>query len=173
MAAIAIFVWLVVVPQVELRMYPLGYTVLVERYAAEHNVPPAIVYAVIRTESSFNPDARSHADAKGLMQLTDDTSDWVALLSGEESNPAGIYDPEQNIRRGVYLLAYLYREFGCWETVYAAYNAGMSRVKGWLADPAYSRDGVTLDEIPIDETRRYVAKVSQAAERYRELYGLG
>ena len=65
--------------------YPLGYQSIVEPMAAEKDLDPALVYAVIRTESSFSATARSSVDARGLMQLTPDTFQWVRYRLGERS----------------------------------------------------------------------------------------
>ena len=129
-----------------------------------------MVYAVIHTESSFKEDAVSRVGAKGLMQIIDETNEWIALLKGEDVMAERIFEPEVNIDRGTWLLAYLYREFGAWEEALAAYNAGIGRVRGWLEDTNISADGVTLDRIPFDETSAYVTRVLKAAEKYRELY---
>ncbi len=153
------------------EIYPLEFTLTVERYADENGLPRALVYAVIRTESGFDPNAVSRADAKGLMQLTDATNEWVAVyLLGEEAQNERIFEPDVNIRRGTRLLAYLMKEFGGeTDTAVAAYNAGIGRVKGWLEDERYSSDGRTLHTIPIAETRNYVSRVRRAAEKYAEL----
>ena len=156
----------------ERRLYPLYYTDVVEASADEFGVPPELVYAVILTESSFDPDAVSSAGAKGLMQLTDDTNEWVAWRLGEEAEPSRIFEPGLNIRRGCYLLSYLYERFGGWNEALAAYNAGVGRVDGWLDDLLYSSDQKTLivDKLPIEETRSYIAKVLKSAEKYKKLY---
>lgn len=160
-----------IAPQLEMQMYPLGYTEFVERYADEYGLPSEIVYAVILIESSYKPDAQSHAGAKGLMQLTDDTYEWVAFIQREELEPERIFEPEQNIRRGCCLLAYLYREFGHWEEALAAYNAGIGRVRGWLADTDICPNGrLVVERVPIAETRRYISSVLSAMERYASIY---
>lgn len=156
----------------ERKLYPLYYTDVVEASAGEFGLPPELVYAVILTESSFDADAVSSAGAKGLMQLTDDTNEWVAWRLGEESEPSRIFEPGLNIRRGCYLLSYLYERFGGWNEALAAYNAGVGRVDGWLDDLLYSSDQKTLiiDKLPIEETRSYIAKVLKSAEKYKKLY---
>ena len=68
-----------------------------------------------------------------------------------------------------YLLSYLYSEFGDWDTVFAAYNAGIGSVKLWLADESISENG-KLKNIPYKETADYVEKVNKAAEKYKQLY---
>ena len=157
---------------IERRLYPLYYTDVVEASADEFGLPPELVYAVILTESSFDADAVSSAGARGLMQLTDDTNEWVAWRLGEEAEPSRIFEPGLNIRRGCYLLSYLYERFGGWNEALAAYNAGVGRVDGWLNDILYSTDQRTLiiDKLPIEETRNYIIKVLNSAEKYKKLY---
>ncbi len=153
------------------ELYPLEYQSLVETYCSEYTLPKDIVYAVIRTESSFRSDAVSHAGAKGLMQLTDATYEWIAWRMGEETEPEAVFEPSVNIRYGCYLLNYLYERFGDWETALAAYNAGPNRVAGWLDDPSISENG-KLVNIPFEETRNYIKKVFSAREIYRTLYDM-
>ena len=104
------------------------------------------------------------------MQLTDDTNEWTAMILREELESERIFEPEMNIRRGCCLLSYLLKEFGSVETALAAYNAGIGRVRNWLKMEEYSKNGITLDEIPITETRNYVKKVTSARDKYKELY---
>lgn len=156
--------------QIDLYRYPVKYSQIVEKCADEYDVPCEMIYAVIHTESAFTPDAVSHVGAKGLMQIIDETNEWIAFATGEEVMAERIFEPEFNIRRGTWLLSYLYKKFGAWEESLAAYNAGIGRVQGWLSDPKYSTDGVTLDHIPFSETREYVKRVITASEKYRELY---
>ena len=132
------------------------------------------MYAVIRTESGFDPQAVSSADARGLMQLTADTLDW-AVSKSPGAEPVGgedLFRPEVNIRYGVYVLKLLGEQFKEPDTVLAAYNAGMGNVRRWLKDPAYSQDGETLTAIPFEETRNYVQRVRDAQAMYRELYDM-
>ncbi len=155
--------------EVDRYLYPVAFEAEIDAAAEEFGLERELILAVIHTESRFVSDAVSRAGAKGLMQLTDDTNDWVAMLLREESEPERIFEPELNIRRGCCLLAYLLREFGETEVALAAYNAGIGRVSGWLEDERYSSDGVTLSHIPIEETREYVKRVAEAREVYREL----
>ena len=152
--------------------YPRDYSEYVEKYSDEYSVPQSLVYAVIRTESSFKKDAVSRAGAVGLMQITPDTFSWLSRIMEIEEKPELIDDPETNIKYGVYYLRYLYERYGSysWETACAGYNAGHNRVSGWLEDSRYSSDGKTLKEIPIGETRGYIEKVFSAKEKYESLY---
>ena len=81
-----------------------------------------------------------------------------------------IYDPDTNIRYGVWYLSYLYGRFDSWDNAFAAYNAGPGNVSKWLKDSEYSSDGETLSYIPFKETRNYVVKVNRAIEVYDRLY---
>ena len=75
-------------------------------------------------------------------------------------------EPEANIRVGTYYLAYLYDIFGNWETVYAAYHAGMGNVADWLKDARYADGTGGLSVIPIEATRTYVSRVCAAFDYY-------
>ena len=164
------FVAVFAVGALQKRLYPREYSAFVERYAAEYDVPEALVYSVILAESGFDPNARSHAGAIGLMQLVPDTLDWLSRLLDEESPTGEITDPETNIKYGTYYLRHLYNRFGCWDTALAAYNAGHGRVGNWLKDSRYSDDGVNLKNIPIEETRNYVNKINNNLKHYKKLY---
>ena len=153
------------------RFYPLKYVGLVELAAERWDIPQSVIYGVIHTESGFDENALSHANAIGLMQMTDDTYDWIYFLRREECPPhdtMGI--PAYNIDAGAFLLSWLYRQYGRWDTVYAAYNAGYARVNKWLEDPEISENGVLVN-IPINETEQYVKRCTEAEEIYREVYG--
>lgn len=154
-------------------LYPQKYEEIVATYAAQNELPPSLVYAVIRTESHFNPNAESVAGAKGLMQLTDGTYKWIQTQMDDEPQPAErVFDPEVNIRCGCKVLQIVLRQFDNVETALAAYNAGIGNVSKWLKDPAYSQDGVTLTTIPFEETKNYVTRVLSAQEKYQEIYDI-
>lgn len=156
------------------RQYPLSYRSLIEQYAAEYNLSPAYVSAIIRNESSFNAKAESGAGARGLMQLMPDTAEWIAhklQLSGYAFER--MLDPESNIRFGCWYLNYLSRLFrGDPVAVTAAYHAGQGQVKVWLSDPLLSEDGYTLTQASLPEgpTKNYVGRVTRDYGIYQEKY---
>lgn len=151
--------------------YPIKYQSWVEKYAAENHLNKYFVYAVIKTESGFDPSAESNVGARGLMQIMEDTFDWIKFKSDDESAVYGdMYDAETNIRYGCYLLGYLMDEFGSVEVAAAAYHAGRGNVNSWLSDKKYSADGVHLDNIPISDTAHYVNKITKAMNKYIKLY---
>ena len=154
----------------ESKLYPIKYEVFVDKYSADFGVPKETVYAVIHTESSFRADAVSSAGAIGLMQIIPETFTWLSKKLNEQVTENMYSDPETNIKYGVFYLSWLYERFDNDEAVFAAYNAGYSRVKGWLADERYSQDGSTLSKIPYPETENYVKKVIKAKEKYKNIY---
>lgn len=163
-------VLLLLMPYLLLRLFfPIRYQAFVEENAAKYGIPPEIVFAVIHTESHFRKDALSSAGAKGLMQLMPQTYSTLAKELGRRPEKSLLSDPETNIACGVYLLHLLYQKYGCWETVFAAYNAGEPTVDRWLKDPSLSSDGV-LRSIPYPETAAYVKKVTRAIQCYQFLY---
>lgn len=154
-------------------MYPLKYTDIVEKNAAEFSLPLSLVYGIIHTESHFDSEAVSHAGAKGLMQLMDATYEWIQQKLPEEPAPLSeIFEPSVNIRSGCKVMQLLLKQFGNTNTALAAYNAGSGNVSKWLKNPEYSTDGVTLTAIPITETKNYVERVLNAQKRYQTLYNI-
>ncbi len=151
--------------------HPINYSEYVERYARENEIDKYLVYAVIKTESGFDNSAVSNVGARGLMQIMEDTFDWIKYKLGDEQTQYHeMFVPEQNIRYGCYLLGYLYEEFGNIDAAMAAYHAGRGNVNEWLSNPEYSADGVHLDVIPISDTAHYVDKINKAISIYNELY---
>lgn len=120
---------------------------LIRASAARHGVDPALVKAMMHTESAFNPNARSPVGAMGLMQLMPGTA--------RDMGVANAWDPAQNIEGGVKYLAWLKRQFSNLDYVIAAYNAGHGNVKKYGGIP------------PFRETQNYVRSVKN---RYHSLY---
>lgn len=154
------------------RSHPIRYEKLIYKYAEDYGVSPVLILAVIKTESDFDPEAISSAGAKGLMQITDETFDWLMTKTGEKLDTELLYDPDTSIKYGSFFLKMLLDEFQVTDTALAAYNAGRGRINGWLADSSLSPDGKTLSYIPISETRYYVYKVNNAIKMYESLYNL-
>lgn len=152
-----------------MALYPKAYSEYVESKAAEFELDPNLVYAVIKTESGFNPKAKSHAGAMGLMQLTPETFEWISGIYPPDSD-GDVLDPAVNIHCGCALLRLLIDQFGSVDVALCAYNAGMGNVSGWLSDGEYSSDGETLHTIPYPETAHYLKKVKKAMARYDEIY---
>lgn len=156
------------------EVYPLEYEEYIKKYSKEYSLDPYLVSAVIWTESRFNPKAKSHKSAMGLMQITPQTGTWAAdVLKLEGFKVEDLYDVELNIRLGCWYLDRLRSQFGGdMDVALAAYNGGSGNVSKWLKDNRYSRDGKKLDHIPFQETREYVLKVNAVYEQYKNLYDL-
>lgn len=120
---------------------------LIEKYANEAGLDPNFVKAVVKAESSFNPNATSSCGAQGLMQLMPSTAASLGVTDA--------YDPEQNIKGGVKYLKQMYEKFGSYDLALAAYNAGPGAVQKYGGIPPYS------------ETQNYVKKINQYWNEYK------
>lgn len=151
----------------------ITYQSLIERYAAEYNLRPAFVAAIIRNESSFRTDAESSVGARGLMQLMPDTAEWIAGKIGDSNYSFDhLYDAETNIRYGCWYLNYLSKLFrGDAVLVSSAYHAGQTTVTRWLSDKSISSDGVTIpvDKLPDGPTKQYAGRVTTSYGIYEVL----
>ena len=151
--------------------YKILYSDEISTASNEFSVPRELIYAMIRTESGFDPAAKSKAGAMGLMQLLPSTFEEVAGRLRETPELTMISNPVYSIRYGTFYISYLIRYFGNEETAIAAYNAGIGNVRSWLADSRYSDDGKTLKAYPYRETENYVNKVVAAREKYKSIIG--
>ncbi len=149
-------------------VYPLKYKNLVFEYADYYGLERALVFAVIKTESSFNPKAVSRAGAVGLMQITKSTGEYIANKLGVEKYD--LMNNSDNINFGCYYIKYLFMRFKDMDTAIVAYNAGEGNVSLWLMDENLSSDGKTLKSIPFDESREYINKIHKNFKKYKKLY---
>ncbi len=154
------------------RIYPLKFNEHVLKYSIDNNIDPYLVFAVIKAESSFNPNALSEKNAMGLMQLTEKTAKWGAeSIKMEKFTTDDLYDPETNIMLGCWYIRQLMKEFNDnIDLVIAAYNGGSGNVKEWLSNRNYSKSGYSLDKIPFSETERFVKRVKNYYYVYTKLY---
>ncbi len=158
---------------IQKERYPIKFSQYVSQASREFDVPEPIIYATIKTESNFVHNAESSAGARGLMQLMPSTFEWLTTsVLKEHLPPEDITDPQTNIRYGTYMLSWLYNLLGDWETVFAAYNAGIGNVNSWLENEQYSKNG-KLTNIPFAETREYVKRQLSNIKKYENLYYTG
>ncbi|MCL1988056.1 MAG: lytic transglycosylase domain-containing protein [Firmicutes bacterium] len=155
--------------------FPIRHLEIIKQNAG--NFEPAFILAVINAESSFRPYAISHRGAMGLMQVMDETGEWIAnMMNIEYYNVDMLFVPEYNIAIGTYFLNWLHRYFdGDTTLILSGYNAGIGNVNRWLQDERFSQDGQTLSYIPFPETRNYVNRINQRTVIYSWLlnfYGL-
>ena len=144
---------------------PLRHDDIIRQQAAEKDLDPALIAAVIYAESRFQ-DQTSDAGARGLMQITPETAERIEELSGGSTFVLeDLGNPDINIRYGSFYLRYLLERYGGNEVAaLAAYNAGETRVSEW--------GGAELDsdDIGFEETHSYVEEVLDKREEYRDHY---
>ncbi|MEM0515729.1 transglycosylase SLT domain-containing protein [Pseudoalteromonas sp. YIC-827] len=147
---------------VDLR-FPDAYTDLFKRYSNRNKVDLDWSIAIARRESSFAADARSRADARGLMQLLPSTAKYINRSSVSSKR---LYEPSTNINLGTKYLKYLEgKTRGNQILATASYNAGYHRVNKWIPDEAMPAE-LWIELIPYRETRDYVKNVFA----YRQVY---
>ncbi|AGL01107.1 soluble lytic murein transglycosylase-like protein [Desulfoscipio gibsoniae DSM 7213] len=152
--------------------YPMPYSDKIFKYAARADIDPYFLTAIMKTESSFDPDAVSPKDARGLMQIMPETGEWIAQqINLYPYHPDLLYDPETNIRLGAWYIANLEDEFaGNRIMVLAAYNGGRGNVRKWLQEDKISGGISDIAVIPFPETRNFVHKVLWNYKVYTWLY---
>lgn len=161
-----------VIGQIYRARFPIKYEETVNKYCNEYGIDPYLVYAIIKTESSFNERAVSYKDARGLMQIMPETGKWIAKeMKIEGYIDEDLFVPEKNIMMGIWYLKYLLKKFDN-NTRYAiiAYNAGLGNLQEWLREGNNGEEENVLDKIPFEETERYEKKTMQNYEIYINLY---
>jgi soluble lytic murein transglycosylase len=152
-------------------IYPLPYADAILANAKNRNVDPLLFAGLVRQESSFNPKARSGANALGLAQVVPSTGQGIAAAVGRPINDSDLYKPLVAIDFGTFYLA---RQLGQYQgRIYpalAAYNAGGGTVNGWLQSIDTSDPDLFVELIPYAETSHYVHVVYENYQHYRQLY---
>jgi soluble lytic murein transglycosylase len=144
--------------------YPLHYEQIVRGHARNYDLDPALLAAVIYQESKFNADAKSSSGAIGLMQLTPQTAQGIAIRTGgSRFRLSDLYNPEINVRYGSWYLRHLLDKYGDEKDALAAYNAGQRNVDEWRAEGK---------GIQFAETRAYVKRVEHLKHVYARAYDL-
>jgi soluble lytic murein transglycosylase len=145
---------------------PLRHDDIIRQQAAEKDLDPGLIAAVIYAESKFREQERSEAGARGLMQVTPETALEIATKSeGTEFVVDDLFDPDINIRYGSFHLRELLDRYdGNEVAALAAYNAGPSHVDEW------GGSSLELDGIGFPETRAYVEEVLDKRQEYRDNY---
>ena len=150
--------------------YPQAFALEVGAQASRHGLDPALVWAIMRQESAFYPQALSTSNAQGLMQVIPSTWDWLAELQREA--PGNPFDVSTNIRYGAFYLGWLLEYLGGdLELVIASYNRGQGYIKRLFESEhvAFDKDEL-YREIDALETREYLQRVSLNHAVYRALY---
>jgi soluble lytic murein transglycosylase len=150
---------------------PLKHDDIIRQQAGDKDLDAALIAAVIYEESRFR-DQTSPAGARGLMQITPETADFIARRSGgNRFVQEDLATPQINIAYGSFYLRYLIDRYDGSETLaIAAYNAGQTNVDRWVAEAGGPDAFDSARHIPFPETRAYVENVSRTRESYREHY---
>jgi soluble lytic murein transglycosylase len=143
------------------KAFPMDYISFIEKTSAERNLPSSLFLGIIRQESFFDPNARSYANAEGLMQIMPQTGKWIAdqLGEGRGYDSSRMLDPRRNIEYGGWYLSHLRDLLGS-ETgmILAGHNGGPGNVKKWKEMfPVWETDKYLFYElIPAMQTRNFV-----------------
>ncbi len=149
-------------------LYPAGYRQTICNAAMAQNVDPAWLHAIIWQESKYNPNARSGAAARGLMQFIPETAQAVAASAGmSEVTPDKLYDPAISIQLGAKYWSTLLGQLNSPEMALAAYNGGADNVEKWRSKA--SDPELFVADIGFAETKKYVLAVFAARAAYASL----
>ncbi len=152
--------------------YPLVNWNEIKHWGRERRLDPYLIAGLIRQESVFNPVARSHANAHGLMQLLVPTAQSMARKYVSKTSmvtASALYQPPLNIELGTAYMRDQLDKFGRVEFMAVAYNAGPGRVPQWQRTLPAEMDEF-VEEIPFRETKGYVQGVIRNSAQYRRLY---
>ena len=139
------------------------------REASRYAVPRALVWAIMREESSFVPEAKSPTNALGLMQLMGETAKNTAAGTDISFDEASLKKPAVSVALGTKLLSKLRATYTHPALPIAAYNAGPGAVGRWLGTLPQDFD-LWVESIPYEETRGYVKRVLASCLAYAVLY---
>ena len=152
--------------------YPLNHWNDIKFWAGRRNLDHYQVAGLIRQESVFNPTAKSHANAYGLMQLLIPTARMMAKKYGANTTSIfaqTLFNPALNIELGTAYMREQLDKYGRIEYMAVAYNAGPGRVVQWSKTLPLEIDEY-VEAIPFRETRGYVQGVIRNSAQYRRLY---
>jgi hypothetical protein len=151
-------------------LYPRQHLDIFEREARRNGVDKYLLMAITRTESTFDPLARSRVGAMGLMQLMPKTAEMEGFAGFEQETPELLFSPAENIKLGANHLRRLFDKYGNnWHLIIAGYNAGSQAVDRWLKRYPNTTEELWVEMINFKETRHYVKKVLSAYWSYRML----
>ena len=150
--------------------YPRAFEGFVVKACSQNALPAPLAWAIMREESSFVADVRSHANAIGLMQLIPPTAKWVAAGTSFPSDDASLKRPEVSIELGTRLLAKLRTTHGHPALAIGAYNGGGGAVERWVSARMTDEIDLFIELVPYDETRNYIKRVLGSQAAYAYLY---
>ncbi len=153
--------------------YPVYYQDLILSQADELELDPALIFALIRQESLFDPDAQSSAGARGLAQIMPATGKDIAKRSFAPAyTPDDLWRPILNVQFGSWYIKQMLNFLdGNQIAALAAYNAGPGRAQTWITYPGAEDLDVFAALIPLAEPREYIKRIYLNLAAYREIYG--
>ena len=159
--------------RVQRIIYQKKYTEYVSKYSQMYNVDENLVYAVIKAESNFDPNAKSSKNAIGLMQLMENTAKDITkkvdLQISDNELSEKLQETDININLGTKYLAILLERYNNVEIAITAYNAGIGTVDNWIEKGIIKADGSDFENIPYKETNNYVRKILRDYKIYKNL----
>ncbi|BAY91579.1 MULTISPECIES: lytic transglycosylase domain-containing protein [unclassified Tolypothrix] len=151
--------------------YPFPYVQEIEKWSKERQINPLLVTALIRQESRFEANAKSVANAMGLMQVLPSTAQWIAPQIKVDGKTLKLEDPNDNIMLGTWYLDHTHQQYSNNSLLaIASYNAGPGNVAKWLQTLPTQDPDEFVEKIPFDETRNYVRQVLGNYWNYLRLY---
>ena len=152
-------------------VYPQNYYKQVKNFSNIYKNNDALMMAIIREESSFNPQAQSSVGAIGLMQLMPSTAHDIGSKHGIEFNTSSLVNPELNIKLGNLYYSTIREMLENKDvSAIAAYNGGIGAVSSWKTNLKYNDTDEFVEQIPYDETKNYVKKVFKSYWNYTRIY---
>jgi len=154
------------------KRFPLAHQDLVINYSRKTKINPAWAFAIIRQESAFIQDAKSHAGAMGLMQLMPKTAQQMARALSIKIRRSDLLIARTNVKLGINYLKYVKDKFkGNSVLATAAYNAGGHRVNRWLPKEGNLSADIWVEKVPFNETRNYLKRVLTYTIIYEQRLG--
>ena len=150
--------------------YPRAFESVVVKACALNTLPTPLAWGIMREESSFIADVRSHSNAIGLMQLIPPTAKWMASGTSIPFDDASLKRPEVSVELGTRLLSKLRVTHGHPALAIGAYNAGGGAVERWVAAKTNDELDLFVELVPYDETRNYIKRVLSSQAAYAYLY---
>jgi len=156
-------------------LYPVPFAPVVLARAREFGVDPALMFALLRQESAFDPAATSWAGARGLAQVMPATGQGIAQALGVTGfRDIDLYRPDVSVRFGAfYISRQLTAMNGSLEGALAAYNGGPGNARRWSGGAPIADPDLFVERIDFSETRNYVKSVIAQYDVYRRLYRWG
>lgn len=155
------------------KLYPIYFQQEIRDSAANYDIDPFLIAAIIRVESNYQIGQESRKGAIGVMQIMPDTAEWIIEARGHPKHTLDeLHSVDVNINLGSWYIGWLLKQYkGNQLYALAAYNAGQGNVNKWKQSEIWDGTWEHIDRIPFGETRHYVQRVMYYWKKYHKLYG--